>query len=433
MTDTGKVLILIYEKKEVLFFHDFFREHFPGFRVMFPPPGEDSLAVCIEEQPDLIILDVFSTGIYGFTLCRQIKKHAGLKSTPVLAVTRQRTGSELGREAVEAGADAIIAHPTRQKDLLIWIRLLLRLKRLEDAASPETDSLNRQLRECISQMEAALSERKRAEESVQVEREFARQVMDAMGQGLTITNSDGLFQYVNKAFANMLGYSPEEMLGSAPRDFTHSDDRVILAEARNLRRSGETNTYEIRMITRERQVVPVIITGVPYFRGGSVAGAIAVVTNISELKQKEKELTRLSQDYERVFNGSGEALFLVEVTNGSKFRFTRTNPTHQRLTGIPLREIVGKTPVELLGEELGTRIQQNYLRCVDSREPITYEEVILLPGGKRWWETSLSPVIDKGEVVFIVGSGTEITRYKLLEAKFRETKNPSGKEGNKGG
>lgn len=433
MTDAGKVLILISEKKEVLFFHAFFREHFPGYRLLFPPPGEENLAVCAEEQPDLVVLDVFSTGTYGLDMCRQIRKDPLLRMTPILAVTRQSPDSALSVSALEAGADACISHPTKEKGLHIWIRLLLRMKRLADAASPASESMIVRLRECESEAEKAKADQKRAEENILVEREFARQVMNAMGQGLTITNSDGLFQYVNRAYASMLGYSPEEMLGRAPLEFTHPDDAEILAAARNLRLGGESNTYECRLVSVKGQIIPVMVSGVPYFRAGRMAGTIAVITDITELKEKECKLKRLSEDYERVFHGSREALFLVEVKAGNQFRFVRTNPTHQQLTGISLEEIAGKTPVELLGKTLGTRIQENYERCVSNKKTITYEEEISLPGGMRRWETSLTPVLENGKVVFIVGSGTDTTRFKKQEVGPGEIKNPSGMEGSKGG
>lgn len=433
MNPSGKVLALIPEKKEVLFFHNFFREYFPGVHLLLPPPGDDILSVSIHESPELIILDLFTTGVHGLELCRKLKAHAQLKGTPVLAMTRKKAGQDLRVQAFEAGADLHLTYPTNPKELFAKLKLLFRLKALEDMNSASSEDLYRRLKQNELHLEEVLAERTLAEEKVQIEREFARQAMNAMGQGLTITNSDGFFQYVNKAYADMLGFLPQELLGRKPREFTHPDDTHMLAAARTLRKAGESSTYETRLVSKDGQLLPVMVSGVPYFRGGSVAGAIAVVTNISVLKAKEAELTRLSQDYELVFNGSREALFLIEVSEDMVFRYARTNPTHQKLTGIPLEEVVGKTPRELLGDALGEKVRENYLRCVSTKKAIIYEEEMLLPGGNRWWETSLTPVSDNGRVVYIVGSSTVITRYKELKNKLKKINSPSFGEGPLGG
>ena len=54
-------------------------------------------------------------------------------------------------------------------------------------------------------------ERQQAEETLRAERDFSAQVMDSMGQGLTVTNTEGYFEYVNPAYARMIGRTPEEL------------------------------------------------------------------------------------------------------------------------------------------------------------------------------------------------------------------------------
>ncbi|MEJ5200112.1 MAG: GAF domain-containing protein, partial [Anaerolineae bacterium] len=91
-----------------------------------------------------------------------------------------------------------------------------------------------------------ISERKFAEEELQRQRDFALQVMNNMAQGLTVTGPNGAFEYVNPAFAAMLGYTPEELIGTQPEDYTVPEDRVRLVEAMRLRQRGLSSTYETR-------------------------------------------------------------------------------------------------------------------------------------------------------------------------------------------
>jgi len=128
----------------------------------------------------------------------------------------------------------------------------------------------------------------------------------------------------------------------------------------------------------------------------------------------------LKREYEIVFNNTQDALFIIEVDENKDFRFRKLNPTHENLTGLKTEEIAGKTPVEVLGEEMGKVIKNKYQKCLAKKETITYEEVLDLPGGKKVWATKLSPVLENGEVTYIIGSSRNISERKKLEEEKRE-------------
>jgi len=129
--------------------------------------------------------------------------------------------------------------------------------------------------------------------------------------------------------------------------------------------------------------------------------------------------------YETIFCEMEDAVFLIDVEGDVEepvFRFRRTNASHQRLTGISLEEIRGKTPRELLGDEQGAAVEANYRRCVERRETIEYAESLALPGGRREWETRLSPVVEDGSVARVVGVARDITEQKARERTVQRIK-----------
>ncbi len=141
-----------------------------------------------------------------------------------------------------------------------------------------------------SAAQTEVAERRRAEQAAQLERDFALQVMNAMGQGLTVTDADNRFEYVNPAYAHMTGYTREELIGKTPLDFTASADHAVLAQARARRLAGETSTYETRLKRKDGAQMPALITGAPRIRAGQIAGAIAVITDLTERKRLEEDL-----------------------------------------------------------------------------------------------------------------------------------------------
>ena len=131
------------------------------------------------------------------------------------------------------------------------------------------------------------------------------------------------------------------------------------------------------------------------------------------------EQRKAEEEYEQVFNGTQDAMFLVRVEDAGSFRFIRNNESHQTATGISLEAIRDKTPEQLLGKELGEKVVQNYIKCVQIGGPISYEENLELPRGKKTWSTTLTPVFENNKVQYIVGSSQDITKRKKVEERLR--------------
>lgn len=128
----------------------------------------------------------------------------------------------------------------------------------------------------------------------------------------------------------------------------------------------------------------------------------------------------LEQGYQIVFNNTQDALFILEVDLNNNLKFLKLNPAHEKLTGLKTEEITGKTPVEAVGAEVGTKIEAHYRACLEKKEMIRYEEFLDLPSGKKVWATQLNPVIEAGKVTHIVGSSRDITERKKLEEENKE-------------
>lgn len=141
-----------------------------------------------------------------------------------------------------------------------------------------------------------ITDRKRAELALEDQRRFATSVMEAMGQGLTVTDPAGQFVYVNQAYARMLGYEPSELIGRSPFDFTASIDHASLEAARQARARGEKTSYETSLRHRDGSLVYALITGVPRIEGGHAAGSIATITDLSERRRQEQTLQTLNEE-----------------------------------------------------------------------------------------------------------------------------------------
>ncbi|MBI5963491.1 MAG: PAS domain S-box protein [Chloroflexi bacterium] len=127
-----------------------------------------------------------------------------------------------------------------------------------------------------------------SQKKLQAERDFALLVMEGMREGLTITDANEHFEYVNPAYANLLGLSPGQIIGRTPGDVTHPEDLDKSAEEQELRKGGKSSSYELRLLASDGTEINVLISSAPRFQDEKYAGSISVITNISQRARLEQ-------------------------------------------------------------------------------------------------------------------------------------------------
>ncbi|HAE63074.1 MAG TPA: hypothetical protein DCG38_12210 [Eubacteriaceae bacterium] len=142
------------------------------------------------------------------------------------------------------------------------------------------------------------------------------------------------------------------------------------------------------------------------------------IQDITNQKRAEDDLKSIRDEYRKVFHGTQDSMFLIEVKKDDSFRYMRNNLAHRKNTGISLQELRGKTPKELLGEEAAIIVEGNYRRCIKEKTTIVYEETLKLKTGTRVWNTSLTPVFQEGKISYIVGSSHDITEKKQRQLEI---------------
>ncbi len=135
---------------------------------------------------------------------------------------------------------------------------------------------------------------------------------------------------------------------------------------------------------------------------------------LDDLAKQKKELESAQADLEFIFNSTQDAMFLAEYKDGEIY-YIRINTAHQKLSRFRYGDVKGKTPVEVWGKEVGGPLRETYLKGIRAKDGITYEEFLDLPGGRRFFLTSLTSIHENGNPQYLIGSRKDITEYKKLE------------------
>jgi diguanylate cyclase (GGDEF)-like protein/PAS domain S-box-containing protein len=141
---------------------------------------------------------------------------------------------------------------------------------------------------------ADITERKRAEEEIRQLKEFNESIVQNMAEGVVITDANGRLTFSNPMAATLLGYSQAELLGQNWTTIVPPDHQEIVRSADRRRKEGRTDRYELTLLHRNGERVPVLVAGSPRFDMGKVVGSTAVFSDISIRYKLEAELRALS-------------------------------------------------------------------------------------------------------------------------------------------
>lgn len=246
---------------------------------------------------------------------------------------------------------------------------------------------------------------------------YLRSILRTTRDGFAVFDRHGNFLDANDAYCEMCGYSREELLQLSVPDIALEDDPELIAERIQRIKCDGHALFHARNTRKDGTAFDVEVSA--SFLGGEEDKIVVFFRDITERKLAENRLQQVLNEYNTVFNGTQDSMFLVNVIDEGTYQYIRNNRTHAETTGLTPESFMQKTPQELLGHELGDIIAANYRRCVRAAHPISYEETLDLPGGTKTWYTTLTPVFYQDTIQYLVGSGQDITERKQAEEEIQ--------------
>lgn len=272
--------------------------------------------------------------------------------------------------------------------------------------TPELISLWERL---ASQLSVALA-KTRAEESLRVSEERYRQIVDTAYEGIWAADTENRTTYVNRRMADMMGYTPEEMIGRHAYEFLFPEDVPSHREQLDDRQRMIAGQYEKRGRCKDGSEIWTIASASPLRdANGRYAGSFAMFTDITARKRAE-EASRL---FEKLASGSLDALCLL----GRDYVYRAANDAMLKRVGRPREEIVGRHIADILGAEAFASTLRPRLDASLQGEVVTFAEWFTYPGiGRRFMEVTYAPYLEPdGSISGIVAQARDISERKRSE------------------
>ncbi|MDD5257282.1 MAG: ATP-binding protein [Methanothrix soehngenii] len=249
----------------------------------------------------------------------------------------------------------------------------------------------------------------------EIDRDFAHQVMATVGQGIVVSSEGWRFEYVNPAFARMVGSRPEELIGRSMDELIHPHDLPILIQARSRRQAGETSSYEARLIRSDGCVFPVQVTGTPRWQDGKFFGSIVAVTDLTERKRFEDELKKSEAKNRALLDAIPDAIFLLDKEGN----FLDYRAPNSSILYAPAELFMGKNIHSIMPQDLVELTMNNLGLARQSGKMQVFEYQLPTNGEIKHFEARIN-LCEGGDFLALVRDVTERKRSDEMLWKAKE-------------
>lgn len=270
-----------------------------------------------------------------------------------------------------------------------------------------------------------LSRIQRSEEALRVSEEHLQNILESNPCGILLVDENRNLTYFNSAAADILGIEQDRMLGRSYKSledewnfFTTDGIRIPSKDLpwERVLRSGETlrdHEFCIKHSGGDQSVLSV--NSAPLESpDGRIIGAVSSFFDISE-RRKEEFLT-----LQKLFLAAQQSPITVMITD-TDHHVEYVNPAHERMTGYPPEEVIGKrihtlfdgTP-DIFGE-IVTALQEG-VRWSGVQQSTRKD------GELRWESVGVSSIRDQdGGISHYLWVREDITERHQVERELRES------------
>jgi len=150
-------------------------EAFPNAEFYMELNGEKGIELVAAKHPDVVLLDVVMPGMDGFEVCKRLKADNEMCDIPVVFLTAIKGDREHRIHALEVGAEAFIAKPIDEAELIAQIRAMVKIRKANADKRNENDRLNSLVYIRTRQLEKELEDRKQIMADLVTAKEHAEQ------------------------------------------------------------------------------------------------------------------------------------------------------------------------------------------------------------------------------------------------------------------
>ncbi|MEN6442870.1 MAG: histidine kinase N-terminal 7TM domain-containing protein [Methanoregula sp.] len=179
---------------------------------------------------------------------------------------------------------------------------------------------------------------------------------------------DTRFVYISPAVKDILGYNPEELVGTYPSGIIHPDDanNFTYTNPHPPHNGATGNTAEFRVRTKdgdwrclESTIKPVVA------KDGSISGIQSSSRDITDRKKTEQALHTSEERFRSLVETTSDIIWEVDT----QLRYTYVSPKIKTILGYEPSEVTGKTPFDFMPPDEATKVRFVLEKTVSTQTP----------------------------------------------------------------
>ncbi len=234
-----------------------------GYQLSLCRNGTEALEFVKHTIPDAILLDLMMPDIDGIEVCRRIRKNPATADIPLIMVSAIDE-RQLRIAALEAGMDDFLQKPYDRLELEARVRSITNLNRL----------------------------RRQRQMELRQERDRTKAILNALGEGVIVTDNAGNAEFANPIAGALTGYSPEELIGQPNAIWRYANFTATEVELVNHQiNSGAPWRGELVNRRKDGAYYHTALTVAPILKrsySNKPTGSVAIFRDITEIKEAQR-------------------------------------------------------------------------------------------------------------------------------------------------
>jgi PAS domain S-box-containing protein len=417
-------------------------EAFPQAKVITATNGEEGIELAISENPDVILLDIIMPDMDGYEVCRKLKTINITNNIPVVFVTALKGDSESRIKALEVGAEAFIAKPIDQSELVAQIRAMAKIKssqefklsenaRLAALVAERTRELNANHIATLNLLEDLKQEneaRRKTEEALRASEEKYRFMTENSSDVIWHLDANFVCDYISPSDERMRGFHQDEVIGTSLLDILKPEGIETVKRINAARLASEKNNistgsirYELEQLCKDGTWIwTESNASIHYNENGEIIGYHGASRDITERKRAQDALWESEEKYRTLIQYSSDPIF--SYNQDDTYRFV--NEAFAKAFGKAPAEIIGKTPHSIMPRDEAEKQLALVHKVFQTKQKGEIEVKINITTGRAHYYLTMSdPIFDsEGKVAFVTCISKDITERKLAEKALKVEK-----------
>jgi len=262
-----------------------------------------------------------------------------------------------------------------------------------------------------------ITEKYNLEHELRESEEKFRSIAEQSLLGICVIQDD-LVKFINKQFADLLGYTVEEVKDWEPGWFAnviHPDDRDWVIDQATKKQLGSNdirNYYQYRLINKSKKIIWLDNFSKSIIFRGRKANLVTVV-NITERKITEQKLKESERKYRNIYENTPFSVVLIN----SQGVVVDANPTTEVIFGHKIDEIIGKKfkDLTIIHPDYLSTIFALFKKFVKGEKMHRIDIQIQRKNGTTFWANLQAALMKIRDETYVQALFTDITKKKVAE------------------